>query len=156
MKEALILCFPLLQVTVRDRDLTSDTLDVTLTLRPENDELPQIINTDSRTTYIEEAGPVNIVNQTASIRDVDNLAEHQSIQELRVTLVNPEPFEDRLIVNGVEYADEHNFTAIVVCGDLVNATCTDVLRSLRYDNTLVEPTPRERNVVIEVRRRCYR
>lgn len=131
-----------------DGRLTSNTVSIDLTIDSTNDEPPQIVNTPISQTYIEEAGPVNVLSVNAYIRDVDNCVNHTLIERLEVILQNPVEGEDQLISMEGVYSD---FSIRYSCDMTVNMSCyDDFLRSLQYNNTNIEPDFGDRFITIEV------
>ena len=108
---------------------------------------PEVTNTSLEQTYIEQAGPINIVSPGATIVDQDNMPEHQLIRVLRVTLDNPVLGEDVLIADNVSNPS----TLMFSCNMSADRSCYDnFLRGVQYNNTNEEPTFTDRHVTIEV------
>ena len=127
---------------------TSAPVTTSVTIQPVNDEAPEITNTSSVVVFIEERGPISIVDGGVAIIDLDNCANHTIVVQLTVRLENPIAEEDQLIVDGVVY---ENYTATFSCDAGVNSSCyEDFLRSIEYNNTNVEPDPQQRIVSIQV------
>lgn len=142
------LCQPYsMKVIVADEGLTSSALSINFTIMPTDDEPPIISQTATEQTYIENAGPVNVADQTAIIVDADNLAEHRDIQELRVRLVNPAPGDELIDFAGAVSSSHLNYS----CDVSQNATCYEMyLRSVQFNNLEDEPEIYNRYITIEV------
>lgn len=126
----------------------SAPVTISVTIQPVNDEPPEITNTSSVIVFTEEGGPVSIVNGRVAIIDLDNCANHTTVVQLVVRLENPFEREDKLIVGGEVY---ENYTATFSCNMEVNSSCyEDFLRSIKYNNTNVEPNPQQRIISIQV------
>jgi hypothetical protein len=128
--------------------LISVPVTTSVTIQPVNDEPPKVTNTSSVMVFIEEGGPISIVDGGVSIVDLDNCENHTIVLQLVVRLENPVEGEDQLIIGGEVY---ENYTATFSCDVKVNSSCyEDFLRSIEYNNTKVEPDPQQRIISIEV------
>ncbi len=125
-------------MSVADEDIVSSPERSDVTIQLVNDEPPVITNTSSRQVFVEEGGPVSLVDPSVDIVDADNCEEHSLIREVRVTLSNPVVSEDQLIVNGSLLP---NFETSFSCNQEEDgARCySDYLLSLEYNNTEEEP-----------------
>ena len=146
------MCSVSVQVTVADDvNMTRNSTPVftSLTIQSVNDEPPLIVNTSSTVSFVEEGGPVRIVNEGVTVVDYDNCPNHTTVQQLVVRLENPILGEDVLIMGG----DIINYTVTYSCDTEDNANCyEDILRTIEYNNTDEEPESysQERNISIEV------
>ena len=126
----------------------SAPVTTSVTIQPVNDEPPAITNTSSVIVFIEEGGPVSIVEEGVAIVDSDNCANHMTVIELVVSLENPIEGEDQLIIGGEVY---ENYTVTFSCDMEVNSSCHEnFLRSIEYNNTNIELDPQQRIISIEV------
>ena len=131
-----------------DGELTSNKASIDLTIELTNDEPPEIVNTPTIQTYVEEAGPVNVLSGSVYVRDADNCVNHTLIVWLQVVLQNPVEGEDQLVSNEGVYS---NFSISYSCDMTMNMSCyDDFLRSLQYNNTNIEPDFDDRLITIEV------
>lgn len=120
-----------------------------VTIQSVNDEPPLIMNTSSTVSFVEEEGPIRIVNEGVMVVDYDNCPNHTTVQQLVVRLENPVLGEDVLIMGG----DIINYTVAYSCDTGQDAYCyEDILRTIEYNNTNEEPESysQERNISIEV------
>ena len=142
------------QITVADEvnmTRTSAPVYISVTIQSVNDEPPRITQTSPKLTFVEERGPINIVDQGVLIVDLDNCPEHMTVAEVVVSLENPVPGEDQLIVAG-EVLD--NYTMTFTCDTMVDGSdCyEEFLRNITYNNTNEEPESysQDRFIIIEV------
>ena len=114
-----------------------------------NDEPPLIRNTSSMIQFIEERGPVRIIDEGVAIVDSDNCPNHTTVMQLLVSLVNPVPQEDLLIIRGEVY---ENYTVAFSCDTEVDGSqCyEDFLRSIEYNNTNKEPDSYSQSRIISI------
>ena len=91
------------------------------------------------TEFVEEGDPVAVTSDFAFIEDVDSL----TLQYINITLTNPvDGNEEGIILNGdYNHSIQYNME-----GSL--STFTEILRSVTYDNTADEPSPKPRVIVI--------
>ena len=122
-----------------------------VTIQSINDEPPRITATPYQISFMEEGGPINIVNKSVRIVDMDNCPEHRTVAEVVVTLENPVEEVDQLIFAG-ELLD--NYTMTFTCDTELNGSyCYEqFLRNITYNNTDEEPESyfQDRSIVIEV------
>lgn len=111
---------------------------VDVVIEPVNDESPIIADTSSTQVFIEQRGPIRLVDSSVTITDDDNCLNHTLIREVRVRLDNPLSSEDQFIVNGSVLP---GYVDIFSCDQQVDGmNCyTDYLRTLEYNNTNTEP-----------------
>ena len=129
---------------------TSTPVFISATIQSVNDEPPLIMNTSSTTSFVEERGPIRIVDEGVKIIDFDNCPNHKTVQQLVVRLENPVQGEDVLIMGGEIH---ENYTIKYSCDTEQDANCyKDILRTIEYNNTNEEPESysQERNISIEV------
>lgn len=126
------------QVMVSDADFrnVSNSVDITIVL--ENDEDPIISESSNNQTFIEEGGAIYLFDVMVTITDADNCFDHNLIEEIRVTLLNPVEAEDQLIVNGSVVS---GFNYSFRCDQALQgmACYEDFLTNLEYNNTNIEP-----------------
>ena len=126
----------------------SAPVTTSVTIQPVDDEPPEITNTSAVVVLTEEGGPISIVNDGVVIVDLDNCENHTIVTQLVIRLENPIEGEDQMIIDGEVYG---NYTVTFSCDATVNSSCyEDFLRSIEYNNTNVEPDPRQRIISIEV------
>ena len=124
-------------------------LNANITIQSLNDEPPRITGTPAEQTYLENAGPINIVENSTLIVDADNLFEHRVIRVLWVTLDNPVPGEDLLIAGNDSDASALSFS----CDMQRDPACYDAyLGMVQYNNGADEPNSTNRIITIEVYR----
>ena len=131
------ICFVQIMTYDEEHGSTPEQLDVVI--QPVNDEPPIISNTSSYQFFVEQQGPIPLVNSTVELSDNDNCLNHTLIRDIRVTLLNPQPDgEDQLIADGRVLS---NYEDIFSCDQEVNGTDCYVmyLLSLEYNNTNPEP-----------------
>ena len=88
--------------------------------------------------FVEQMGPIELVDENVTIVDLDNCLNHTLVQNITVTLNNPQPDgEDQLIVGGeVQSSYQDSFS----CDQEVDEDCYILyLRSLTYNNSNPEP-----------------
>ncbi len=128
------------------RGSTPTQLDVVT--EPVNDEAPAISGTSTNRVFVEQKGPVSLVDSTVVIIDLDNRVNHTLIANITVTLTNPQPDgEDQLIVNGTVVAGNQHSVSCDPSSESDSTSCYLMyLTSLAYNNSNPEPgtfrTPR--------------
>ena len=123
-----------------------------------NDFQPELslngtVTRDYSTIFIEEGGPVDLVNRTSFYLTDMDLIEFEYV--VTVSISNPlQPFTEEVLVvqniptgMNVSYTSDHTLT---LTGNLPLPMFEAVVRSLRYDNTADEPVGTSRQVVVTV------
>jgi len=115
---------------------TPDQLDIVV--QSVNDEPPEISGTATNRQFIEQMGPIELVDENVTIIDLDNCLNHTLVQNITVTLTNPQPDgEDQFIVDGMVQSSYQNSFS---CDQKLDENCyMSYLRNLTYNNTNPEP-----------------
>lgn len=148
--------YAVLQVYVDDGVNTNST-NVSIMLQFINDEPPRVY-TNGTVIYFEEHGePVAVTGSAATIRDSDNIPDHQRVD--RVCVEFAEPYDGDTVVldsNNTESVSDTANGGICIdfstCNnDFVSDTCfNSILTSIKYASTEDEPVVAERTIRLTV------
>lgn len=148
--------YAVLQVYVDDGVNTNST-NVSIMLQFINDEPPRVY-TNGTVIYFEEHGePVAVTGSAATIRDSDNIPDHQRVD--RVCVEFAEPYDGDSVVldsNNTESVSDTANGGICIdfstCNnDFVSDTCfNSILTSIKYASTEDEPVVAERTIRLTV------
>ena len=148
----------ILSYTVQDEVFNCLPAFLPIILIPSNDYRPELslngdVSRDYSTTFIEEAGPVALVNTTSFyLTDMDFVAFNYVVTARIVDALQPYTDEVLAVRNvpegmNVSYASNHTLT---LTGMLILPMFQTVVRTLSYDNTADEPVGTTRQVMVTV------
>ncbi len=147
-----------LNYTVQDDVFNCLSMPINITLRASNDHIPtlslsgDVDSPDYSTIFVEEMGPVPVVNQTAFfLRDGDLVA---FVYVVTVQILNPQPSGSNEILTVQNFPNEMNVTygdyTLRLSGDLPLPLFEDVVRTMQYNNLDDEPAGRSRHLLFTV------